>query len=288
MNHEVVPQMPLFISLGYNCEVSQILKYAFGGIDSHVWSWAYADSIQGLVSSILNSTEILKGPTTYAFDNRGIKFTNVGLSFHARGIVNLSDPGDEYQKELIERVNHLIAKYSNLDEDKGKIIFIAKVKATGESTYKYIKSLRNALNERFPNSTLAVVLSKEIHGSICNDIKNVDLYYVAHYAHPSFTSQDCCFLEWFNILTNYATLSKTVFGNNVKSTCTPFIKTNNSFDKINRVETELAKLSQEDFKDDPCLFAASIRSAFKNHNISTSFIINTLANLKTNESKQHL
>ena len=269
----------IFISLGYNCEISQILKMIFGGvIDSHIWSWAFCNNVDTIAETI-NDPELIveatKGEKKEAFSGRGILYERIDMMFHARGHVDLNNPNDPYVNELESRLRHLVHKYSHISLNNDSIVFIAKVRPVEkESVEHYINVLRKALDLKYPNCILCIVLSKKIHPQINNSNKNIHIWYIDHYA-PSEYTDHCCYEQWFRILSNYASLSQDVFYENIVSNYLNFIKYSKDTNEIDRLRNQIEPIINETIHDRDKLLEY-VNMLLLSDNVSKKFILDVL------------
>lgn len=194
----------ILISLGYNCEISQIMTHMYGKIDSYVWSWAYSEDLDGLCQTLVNPLRILNSPFDYAFDEIGLKFLDYSISFHARKKIKRLSLDDTYVDELLSRVEHLSVKYLKLDCKKKKLVFILKIPNTyRKDVQKYIDLIDKSLKTHFTSYELIVVLPK--NGEYNNPKKTTryKIEYVDYYSDARLTDIDSCYSQWIGILSKY-------------------------------------------------------------------------------------
>ena len=292
---------PTFVSLGYNCEISQILSLIFGSIDSYVWSWSFCHSYEGLISSIYNPENILLSNKELDFGGKGIRFTDYSMSFHTRGFVNTLHGDDPNILELESRIKHLAYKFSQLKKMSENVIFISKYNWEYDVELKdYVCGLRRALDDcGYCNSLLLIIISKELSVEPFDPVKlsgfstglyggvfdNVQLHYVDYYSPSNYTKEDCCWIQWFDILSKYATISKYVYYSNVVNVYDEFINKNQHYEKINRVNSQIRLIINDDLKDDRVnLLRYIILCKHINNTVSDNFIMGVYEAIHTKES----
>lgn len=210
-----------FVSLGFNCEVSQRFQDAFPqGISHYLFTWTY-DHDRNLFLEALKNLDNVADSEYEVLPVGMITNLRYQISFHPKNHTKddlfnedgtLSDKVPEAITELKSRITHLALKTKNLNKTVKKIKFVMKLNnVSPKNDIDFLRNLNSILNDLYTDYVLIVVTSKEIHNDDefefisehFEDDDRVNLYRIKSYAPSGDTSHGGDVKGWLNIIKKY-------------------------------------------------------------------------------------
>lgn len=215
---------PVFVSLGYNCEISFRIEDYFGELDSYLFSWSFEDSRRGFVNALKNLEDVFTGELELC-PNHMILDKKYQMRFHPRYDIlpKTGETTDEqYEKavdELKSRIDHLKTKTLDLFNSGREVVFIMKVEGRpAEKNIQYLKVVRSVLDgyQAMPYKLIAVFEKKAVNDDILAlEDEKLKIRSIRNFAPLNHTDIMGDVSGWHKIFKEFAPLEKDVFSANV-------------------------------------------------------------------------
>ena len=203
----------VYVSLGYNCEVSfRIQDYFKRKIDSYPFSWVYITDFEKFVRALFKLDDILKHEVEFLPWGM-ILDKKYGLSFHPKinkkelffedGNLNLQK-ADEALAELKERFLYLLSKFKKLLASDKRTLFVIKVRSEDLKS-EWLKVLYSYLKDNYltGNFKLLVVTEKskvDIYSINWMESSKIGVGMVEYFAKDSETETGGDIDGWMRVL----------------------------------------------------------------------------------------
>lgn len=189
-------------SLGYDCELTFMIKHFYGYEDNYITSWARVTSHEGLIKALSNLDLVMSEGMTP--DSAMVLDNYSKMRFHTRGAPNISNPSElnKQLEELESRLKHLCEKTKQMfNSSKRKLFIIKYEKKGGLNISEYLNRINETLSLMTTNYTLLCVLQQGDEKEIDHySASNVTIKTISKYAFPA---RNFNIMEWKEILSTF-------------------------------------------------------------------------------------
>lgn len=215
---------PVFVSLGYNCEISFRIADYFGDLDSYLFSWSFEDSRKGFVRALSNLEDVFRGELELC-PNHMILDKKYQMRFHPRYDIlpKTGETTDEQYEQAVDelksRIEHLKSKTISLFNSGREVVFIIKVeRRPAENNIRYLKKVRSILDgyQAMPYKLIAVFEKKAVNKDILSlEDEKIKIRTVRKFAPLKHTDIMGDMIGWHRIFREFGGLEKDSFSANV-------------------------------------------------------------------------